>query len=440
MILGMLIKIGLGLVISAIAAAGNWPSFRGNGASGVADGHDLPTKWDVTKGTNIVWKTGIPGLAHSSPIVWGDRIFVTTALSSQPDATFKKGLYGAGTASDDLSVQKWKLLCLDRKSGKLLWERVAFEGAPKEKRHIKSTYANATPATDGEVVVAFFGSQGAYGFDLEGNRLWSRDLGRLDAGAYDTPEYEWGTASSPILYKDLAIFQCDQQKGSFLIALNRKTGKTVWKTGRDELPSWGTPTIVPAQSRAELVTNGSNFVRAYDPATGKELWRLGGSSKITAPTPVYSGELIVVASGRQPEAPVFVIRPGGSGDITGRDRVVWQKRQRGSYMPTPLIYRGHLYVLNNNGVFDCYDLKSGADIYRQRIAHQGSGFSASPVASDGKIFLSGEDGDIFIVKAGPVYEQITKIEMEEPIMATPAISQGLLIVRTQHHLWAIGKR
>lgn len=440
MILGMLSKIAPALAVATIAAAQNWPSFRGNGASGVADSQHLPIHWNAATGTNIVWKTDIPGLAHSSPVIWSDRIFVTTAVSSQPDATFKKGLYGAGTASDDLSVQKWTLLCLDLKTGKVLWERVAFEGAPKEKRHIKSTYANATPTTDGEVVVAFFGSQGAYGFDFSGNRLWSRDLGRLDAGAYDAPGYEWGTASSPILYRDLAIFQCDQQKGSFLIALDRKTGKTVWKTERDELPSWGTPTIVPAKSRPELVTNGSNFIRAYDPATGKELWRLGGSSKITAPTPVYSGDAIVIASGRQPEAPVFLVRAGGSGDITGKENVIWQKRQRGSYMPTPLIYRSHLYVLNNNGVFDCYDLKSGADVYRQRIAHQGSGFSASPVASDGKIFLSGEDGDVFVIKAGPVFEQIARIETQEPIKATPAIADQMLIVRTEHHLYAIGKR
>jgi outer membrane protein assembly factor BamB len=195
---------------------------------------------------------------------------------------------------------------------------------------------------------------------------------------------------------------------------------------------------VPGKKRAELVTNGSNFVRGYDPASGKELWRLGGSSKITAPTPVYSGDLIVVASGRRPEAPVFVVRTGGSGDITGTPSVAWQKQQRGSYMPTPLIYGDLLYVLNNNGVLDCYDLKSGKDIYRQRVEHQGSGFSASPVASDGHIFLADEDGGIWVVKAGAAYRQVAKNEMGESIMATPAISNGLLFVRTQHHLWAIG--
>jgi len=196
-----------------VAAAQNWPSFRGLGASGVADGQKLPATWDIAKGTNIAWKTPIPGLAHSSPIVWGDRVFVTTAVSSRPDAGFRRGLYGDGDASDDRSVQKWRVLCLNARTGAVLWDRLADEGVPKEKRHIKSTYASSTPATDGEVVVAFFGSQGLHAYDLDGRPLWTRDLGRIDAGAYDLPDYEWGTASSPVLYRDLVIVQCDQQKG-----------------------------------------------------------------------------------------------------------------------------------------------------------------------------------------------------------------------------------
>ncbi|HLK62533.1 MAG TPA: PQQ-binding-like beta-propeller repeat protein [Bryobacteraceae bacterium] len=427
-------------------SAQNWPSFRGPGASGVADGQKLPSAWDVAKGINIAWKTPIPGLAHSSPIVWGDRVFVTTAISSRGNADFKRGLYGEGDASEDRSPQQWKLLCLNKKSGAVLWERLAYEGAPKEKRHMKATYANATPATDGEVVVAFFGSQGIYAYDLDGKPLWNRDLGRFDVGAYDLPEYEWGTASSPILYRGMVIVQCDQQKGSFLTALDRKTGQTVWKTERDELPSWGTPTIVPGKQRTELVTNASNFIRGYDPATGKELWRLGGSSKITAPTPIYNGDLILVASGRRPEAPIFAIRAGAEGDISLPNNhsdsrsVAWSKTQRGSYMPTPLFYHGLLYVLANAGILDCYGFETGREIYRERIPHQGSGFSASPVASDGKIYLSSEDGDIFVVSAGEQFSLMKKNSMEEPVMATPAISGGMLIVRTQHQLFAIRQK
>jgi len=432
--------LALAWALAATAGAQNWPSFRGAAAGGVSDKQNLPVSWDVAHGTHIRWTADIPGLAHSSPIVWRDRVFVTTAVSSRPDASFKRGLYGEGDASDDVSPQRWKLFCLDRKSGKILWERTAYEGTPKEKRHMKATYANETPATDGEVVIAYFGSQGLYAYDTDGKLLWKRDLGRLNVGAYDLPEYEWGTASSPIIYGEEVIVQCDQQKGSFLEAFDRKTGRTVWKTERDELPSWGTPSVFEARGRTELVTNGSNFVRGYDPATGKELWRLGGSSKITAPTPVFSDGLIVVASGRRPEAPIFVIRAGAAGDITGDARwVAWQKQQRGPYMPTPLIYGGYLYILGNAGVFDCYDLASGAEIYRQRIPHQGSGFSGSPVASDGRIYLPSEDGDVFVVKAGAHFELLQRNEMGEPLMATPAIAGGLLLVRTQHHLWGIGE-
>jgi outer membrane protein assembly factor BamB len=243
----------------------NWPSFRGDHTAGVADGANLPDQVDVEKGVNIKWKVQIPGLSHSSPVVWGDRLFVTTAISSRGNATFKRGLYGDGDASDDRSSHQWKVYCIDKKTGKVQWDQIAFEGPPREKRHIKSTYANATPATDGRYVVAFFGSQGLYAYDLKGQLIWKKDLGRINAGAYDLKEYEWGTASSPIIYKDLVIVQCDQQEGAFLLGVDLKTGRTVWKTPREELPSWGTPTIYPGKKRVELITNSSNFIRGYDP-------------------------------------------------------------------------------------------------------------------------------------------------------------------------------
>ncbi len=427
------------------SAGGNWPSFRGNYAAGVADGQNLPEQWDGEKGTNVKWKTRIPGLSHSSPVVWGNHIFVTTAISSKGNASFRRGLYGDGDASDDRSSHQWKIYSIDKKSGKILWEQIAYEGVPLEKRHIKATYANSTPATDGRYVIAFFGSQGIYAYDFKGRLIWKNELGRINAGAYDLPEYEWGTASSPIIYKDLVILQCDQQQGSFLLALNIKTGKTVWKTPREELPSWGTPTIYPGKNRVELITNASNFIRGYDPDTGKELWRLGGSSKITAPTPVFKDDLIVVASGRRPEAPIFVIRAGATGDITlgagetSNKYVMWARQRSGSYMPTPLIYQGYVYVLQNQGIISCYDLTTGEQKYMERIPHQGSGFSASPVASDGKIYLASEDGDIFAVKAGATFGLLGNNHIGQPLMATPAISEGVMFVRAQNDLFAIGR-
>lgn len=425
--------------------AQNWPSFRGTNAAGVADGQSLPDQWSGEKGINIKWKARIEGLAHSSPVVWGDRVFVTTAISGKGQASFRPGLYGDGTASSDRSVHKFRVLCLDRKAGKVLWDRTAFEGEPREKRHIKSTYANATPATDGRYVVAFFGSQGLFAYDMNGQLVWKKDLGRIDAGAYDVPDYEWGTASSPIIYEGKVYVQVDQQKGSFITAFDLKSGRELWRTSREELPSWGTPTVYPGKKRAELITNASNFIRGYDPESGKELWRLGGSSKITAPTPIFDGEFIVIASGRRPEAPIFVLKGGASGDITLKDgqtsseSVVWSKQRVGSYMPTPLIYQGHLYVLQNQGILACYDLATGAEKYTDRIPHEGSGFSASPVAADGRIYLSSEDGDIFVVKAGPKFELIGRNPMGQLLMATPAISQGMIFVRGERDLFAISR-
>ena len=436
------------LVVHASASAGadaEWPSFRGPSASGVADGQKIPDTWDVASGKNIRWTTEIPGLAHSSPVVAGDRVFVTTAVSSRGAATFKPGLYGDGTASEDLSSHQWKVIALNRRTGKVLWERVAFEGVPREKRHIKATYANQTPATDGRYVVAFFGSQGLFAFDVDGQALWQRDLGRLNAGAYDIPSYEWGNASSPIIYQDRVIVQCDTHEASFLMALDLKTGRTLWKTERKELPSWGTPTVYTAGGRPEIVTNASNFVRGYDPETGRELWRLGGSSKITAPTPIFTKELVIVASGRAPERPIFAIRPGAEGDLTLADgqtssgAVVWSKRGRGSYMPTPIAYQDHLYVVANQGLLDCYELATGKEVYRERIPHRGSGFSASPVASDGRLFLPGEDGDIFVLRAGPAFGVIATNSMGELVMATPAIAHRTMFVRTERHVVAIAQ-
>jgi outer membrane protein assembly factor BamB len=430
------------------AGTARWPSFRGPSASGVLADARLPERWDVKTGANIRWKVAVPGLAHSSPIVWGDQLFVTSAISSGGGATFKPGLYGEGTAAEDRSPQRWVVFAFDRHTGKAIWQSTAYEGVPREKRHIKATYANATPATDGRHVVAFFGSQGLYGFDMAGKLLWKKDLGILNTGAYDLPEYEWGTASSPIIHANLAIVQCDTQKESFLLAADLDTGKTVWKTAREELPSWATPTVYPAQGthQAELITNASNFIRGYDPDTGVEKWRLGGSSKITAPTPVFTRDLIIVASGRAPERPIFAIKPGASGDITLRPgqesnrHVAWSRTGRGSYMPTPLIYEGLVYVLANQGLLDAYDLATGAEVYRQRIPHEGSGFSASPVAARGRIYLSSEDGDVFVIQAGRTFAILSRQRMDEPLMATPALAPDAMYVRGEKHLFAIARR
>jgi outer membrane protein assembly factor BamB/protein tyrosine phosphatase (PTP) superfamily phosphohydrolase (DUF442 family) len=430
----------------AKAVTGSWPSFRGPNASGVAEAQNLPDKWDAKTGENILWRTPIAGLAHSSPVVWGNRVYVTSAVSSDPKATFRPGLYGDGDAAKDRSTHKWVIYAIDKQTGKIAWERVAFAGEPREKRHIKATYANSTPATDGRIVVAWFGSQGVYAYDVNGRFLWKVDLGRIDLGAYDIPTIEWGSASSPIIWKDLVILQCDTQTDSFIVALNASTGETVWKTDRDELPSWGTPTVATTSKGEELIANASNFIRGYDPRTGKELWRLGKSSKITAPTPVFADDILVVASGRGPERPIFVVKAGARGDLTlpdgktSSDAVIWSRTGRGSYMPTPLIYKGILYVLGNGGTFDAYNLKTGDELYRQRLPLVGNGFSASPIAADGKIYLPNEDGEILVVSAGEKFAHVTTNSMGELLMATPALSDGVMYVRTAQSLFAVGRK
>ena len=430
---------------AAAPATGSWPGFRGVEASGVADGQKLPDTWDAKAGVNIAWKTAIPGLGHSSPVVWGDTIFVSTAVSSRAGATFKPGLYGDGDASDDRSRHQWKLMAIDKKTGAVRWERVAAEGPPVDKRHIKSTYASASPATNGRVVVASFGSMGVHAFDVAGNALWKVDYGRILLGAYDLPSFEWGPASSPIIWNNLVIVQVDTHEDSFLLALNAETGTTVWKTEREEIPSWGTPTVASTPAGPVLVTNASNFVRGYDPRTGKELWRIGKSSKITAPTPIFANGVFVIASGRAPERPIFVVKPDAKGDLTlgdgqtSNDGVAWSKTARGPYMPTPLAYRGVLYVLENRGLFDAYDLATGKEVYRQRLPAVGNGFSASPVAADGRIYLSSEDGDIVVIAAGAEFKHIATNSMGELLMATPALSEGRMFVRSVSSLFAIGK-
>jgi outer membrane protein assembly factor BamB len=425
---------------------GSWPSFRGQQASGVAERQNLPDRWDGKTGENILWRTPIPGLAHSSPVVWGHRIFVTSAASSDPKATFRPGLYGDGDASKDRSQHRFMIYALDKRTGKVLWERVAHQGVPLEKRHIKSTYANSTPATDGRIVVAWFGSQGVFAYDVSGRFLWRVDVGRLDLGAYDIPTYEWGPASSPIIWNNLVILQCDTQNDSFILALDADTGKTVWKTDRDEIPSWGTPTAAMTSAGPILVANASNYIRGYDPRTGKELWRLGGSSKITAPTPVFSDDLFAVVSGRGPERPIFVVKAGARGDLTlpegksNSEAIVWSRTGRGSYMPTPLIYDGIVYVLGNNGLFDAYNLRTGEEVYRQRLPVVGSGFSASPVASDGKVYLSNEDGEMLVIAAGQKFAHIATNSMGEMLMATPALSDGVMYVRSSASLFAVGRK
>jgi outer membrane protein assembly factor BamB len=430
----------------SVVRAQNWPQFRGAGATGVAEGRTTPATWDAPKMTGVRWKAAVPGLAHSSPVVWGERVYLTSAVSSEAKPAERYGLYGDVDPVKDEPKHSWHVVALDKQTGKVVWDRIVYEGTPKTKRHPKATHASSTPATDGRHVVALFGSQGLLVcYDAQGKLLWKQDIGVLDSGWFYDTDYQWGHASSPVIYRNLVIVQADVQKDSYIAAYDLKTGKQVWKTPREELPSWGTPTVYEGKTRAELIANGTKFIRGYDPSTGKELWRIGPMSEITTPTPFVAHDLIFVTSGYAPIQPIYAIRAGrANGDITlkaGEEKsefVAWSKQRGGPYMPTPIVYGEHLYTCSNQGVLTAYNALTGERVYQERLGGKGGAFTASPVAADGKLYLASEDGDVFVVKTGAKYELLATNPMGEVMMATPAISDGLLFVRTTSHLYAIG--
>lgn len=432
-------------VLVTVAQAQNWPQFRGPGATGVVEGGVAAVNWDAPKSVNTRWQVTIPGLAHSSPVVWGNQVFITTAITSAPKDETRYGLYGDVAPVKDDPKHTWKVYALDKQTGKILWERVAYEGVPLVKRHPKSTHADSTPATDGKYLVVLFGSHGLYAYNLKGKLLWKQDLGVLDSGWFYDADYQWEHGSSPVIYRDLVIVQADIQKDPFIAAYSLKNGKLVWKTPREEISSWGTPTIYQGKTRAELITNGSKAIRGYDPLTGKELWRLTPNSEVTTPTPFVAHDLIFVTSGYAPIQPIYAIKPGANGDITlkdGKDSsefIAWSKKRGGPYMPTPVVYGDLLYTCSNQGVLTAYNAKTGERIYQERLGGKGGAFTASPVASDGKLYLSSEDGDVFVVKTGPKYELLSTNPVGEVMMATPAISDGLVIVRGLKHVYAFAE-
>ena len=421
----------------------DWPSFRGPDAAGVAEGYPLPSTWDIEKSVNVRWKTPIPGLGLSSPIVWADLIFISTSISSQETPNLKPGLYGEVGSVDETSVHRWIVYCIDKRTGKIIWEKTAHSGVPKIKRHPKSTHANSTLATDGERVVAFFGSEGLYCYDLKGNLLWSKDLGVLDSAFFVMPAAQWEFGSSPLINGNSVIVQCDVLTNSFLASFSIKDGRELWRTSRDDVPTWSTPSIYSSGQGQQIVVNGYKHIGGYDARTGKELWRMHGGGDIPVPTPVIAGDMAFLTGAHGSIAPIYAIRLSAIGDISLQENqpsnnyVAWMNKE-GSYMATPLVYGGHLYNCRWNGVLCCYETATGKRLYQQRLA--AGAFTASPVAGDGKIYIASEDGDVFVVRAGPNYELIAKNFLGEVCLATPAISQGLLLFRTQANLVAIAKR
>ena len=422
----------------------DWPQFRGVRASGVADGFGAPVRWNGETGENVLWKTPIPGLGHSSPILWGDLVCVTTADSGQA-AELKVGLYGDIEPVANEGAQRWEVRCLDKTSGAERWTATAHRGVPAIPRHPKATHANSTLATDGTHLVAMFGSEGLYAYDLEtGRELWTVDLGVLESGFFRAPTALWGFAASPVIHDGLVVIQADVLHGSFLAAFDVSTGDEIWRTERDDVPTWSTPTVHEVDGRAQIVVNGYRHIGGYDLATGRELWRMTGGGDIPTPTPVVADGLIFITNSHGQEAPIFAINEGASGDITpvagafSNDHLVWSRRRDGAYMQTPIVYGDLLYNCRTNGVLSVYETRTGRRLYQERVAGGGSGFTASPIAADGKVYFSSEDGSVYVLKAGPELEVLSENPMGETLLATPALSEGVMYIRTRGHLVAVG--
>lgn len=422
----------------------DWPSFRGPAARGVADGPAVPLSWDVPARTNTRWRVPVPGLGHSSPVVWGNQVCTASAISGQPNPELKVGLYGDIASVVDATPHQWLVLCFDKASGKPLWQRTAHTGVPRVKRHTKSTHASSTLATDGRYVVAFFGSEGLYAYDMRGTLVWKKDFGLLDSGFFMVPDAQWGFASSPIIYENRVIIQADVQKGSFVAALDVTTGKELWRTARNDVPTWSTPAVHVANGRAQVVVNGWKHIGGYDLETGQEIWRMTGGGDIPVPTPITAHGLVFITNAHGRMSPIYAVRPTANGDIslkegeTANQHIAWSYARDGAYMQTPIVYEDLLYVCRDNGVLSVFDAKTGQRYYQARLADGRTGFSASAVASNGRIYFTSEEGDVYVIKAGRAFEQLAVNPLGEVTMATPAISEGVLFFRTRGHLVAVG--
>jgi outer membrane protein assembly factor BamB len=418
-------------------AAAQWPSFRGYRGRGIHEGYPTPVEWDVAQGKNVLWRTELAGLAHSSPVVWGDHVFLTTAVREGGKAQLKVGLYGSIEPVEHEGHHLYRVLCLDKRTGEVRWSRTAWAGIPAIKRHPKGSHAASSAATDGEHVVAFFGGEGLYCYTVEGEPLWSKDFGVLDSGFFMDPSAQWGFSASPVIERGKVIVQCDVQGQSFLAALDVRTGEQLWRTDREEECTWSTPTVHVADGRAQVLCNGWKHIGGYDLETGAELWKLEGGGDIPVPTPVVAHGNVYITNAHGRLAPIYAVKLDARGliDIEHED-MAWANTRRGNYMQTPLVYGDYLYCCHDSGVLRCYDARTGEERYTERLSAGGGGFTASCIVADGKLYATSEDGEVFVIKAGPEFELLATNTLGEEAMASPAASEGVLFWRTREHLTA----
>ena len=412
------------LLLAAALAADVWPQFRGPESAGVAEDARLPERWSRTE--NVAWAAEIPGIGWSSPVVWGDRVFVTSVVSMVEQEKPRIGIYLDGRrVNPPPGEHRWMVYCIDASSGRIRWEREVHRGVPQSARHLKNSFASETPVTDGERVYAYFGNVGVFVFDMDGAPVWSQAFGPFPTRT------GWGTAASPVLHAGRLYIVCDNDERSFLVAFDGKTGKQIWRVERDEKSSWATPHIWQHDGTAEIVTNASNRIRSYD-LDGKLLWEMGGASSIAIPTPLSRFGMVYVSSGyvQDEVRPVFAIRPGGT--------IAWSLPQGGPYNTSPLIYRDQYYTLFDRGFFASHDARTGNEIYgKVRIDPAAGAFTASPWAYNGKIFALSEEGVTFVIQAGREYRLLGRNSLDEMTLATPAIARGSLFIRTASKLYCI---
>jgi outer membrane protein assembly factor BamB len=428
-----------GLPLAAADQGGQWPRFRGADATGVVEDLRVPDRWSATE--NIVWKTEVPGTGWSSPIAWNTTIYLTSVIRADAGETPKPGLYFLGQRPAPRDEHRWMVYGLDFASGRVLWQREAHRGVPVQSRHLKNSYASETPTTDGERVYAVFGNVGVFAYALDGTPVWQR---QWPARA---TRNGWGTAASPVLHGGRLYVLDDNDEQASLMALDAKTGREIWRVERARETNWATPYIWRHAQRTEIVVAATHGVQSYD-LDGKPLWTLRGMSAIAIPAPFESGGLLYVTSGYvgDPVRPVYAIKPGASGDISlkagesSNASVAWSLPQAGPYNPSPIVYDGIYYTLLDRGFLTAHNAKTGAEIYgRQRIDPEGVGFTASPWAAQGRIYALSEDGDTYVIRAGPKYELLAKNSLGEMTLASPAVVQGSLILRTAQRLYRIGK-
>jgi len=420
---------------ASFATGDNWPQWRGPDSSAVSTGRGVPLEWSATK--NVRWRAPIAGRGHSSPILWEGRIFLTTSIEGErvrdfvlPKHTKRGRDFAHAESVGGDRAYTLAVLCLDAGTGRVLWQRVAHQGRVSDNRHAKNTYASATPATDGRHVYAYFGSEGAYCYDFEGNLIWKKQVGQI-------AHMGLGNGTSPVVSDRHVFLQCDQDEGegSFLVALDKRTGAEVWRVERQARAAWTTPLLLRSGGSQELVCNGAEAVIAYDPATGKEVWRAPGVEGHAIPTPV-AGHGMVFASAGKPVRKTLAIRQGGTGVLTGA-HIAWQYDRGTGEVPSEILYGRYLYLMTDTGLLTCLDALSGEVKYAGARVPVPATFFASPVAFEGKLLLCSEDGDVFVIKAGPEHEVLRTNSMGEPIFASPAISGSELFIRTEKALYCI---